>query len=395
MLPQGSYELARFAADAHAEKARLEAQVDLFWAQEMELYRLLELSPGSKVLDCGCGTGYLLKKLDREFPGLQCTAVDFDPQFIEAAHKNLCEVPLCTIIEGSVTNLDFPDESFDVVLCRLVLEHLTNPLLGLKEILRVLKPSGRAVIIDNDFDLHERTWPDCPSLGALYDAYRRARRSDGGNPCIGRELPAIMRVAGFSDVQLVLLSAHSQVEGDEVFLKAEGSGIPAQLVKNGFLKPALLDQIAQEWVEMLATPRHCIFRMLFAGVGTRPATNGTFQSIVPDDRLAASSILDSGGTLCAGEELGSPEKIKRFMQNILAREMDVPPETLPCHESLLHLGVDSLSAMRLCNQIKNRFGVPVSMADVLSGKSIDELTADLASSVRVAMKALVKGEPAC
>jgi aspartate racemase len=86
-----------------------------------------------------------------------------------------------------------PDESFDFVIARLVLEHLPDPLAALKEVLRVLKVGCRAVFIDNDFDLHERTWPDSPALMELpTDRARPTVPSFNGQRCLRMLSPELV-----------------------------------------------------------------------------------------------------------------------------------------------------------------------------------------------------------
>ncbi|MCI0745147.1 MAG: acyl carrier protein [Verrucomicrobia subdivision 3 bacterium] len=75
----------------------------------------------------------------------------------------------------------------------------------------------------------------------------------------------------------------------------------------------------------------------------------------------------------------SPLELKKFIRDTLAEEMKVPAESLPLDQSLIHLGVDSMAAVGLCNQLETHFSVTLPMAEVLSGKSIDQL-ADLVLS---------------
>jgi ubiquinone/menaquinone biosynthesis C-methylase UbiE/acyl carrier protein len=370
---EGSYNLSSFAADIDGEIHRLNAQVDLFWNQELPLYQRLGMQDGMTLLDCGCGSGYVLQKLQNVFPGMQCTGIEIDEPLVALAKKTLTENG-SQILQRPITALGLPDESFDFVISRLVLEHLPDPLAALKEVLRVLKVGCRAVFIDNDFDLHERTWPDSPALGNLYDAYRRARRADGGNPCIGRQLPSLMKMSGFTGVDLHILAAHNQVVGDKAFLKAEGAGIASQLVKTGYLAADTLDAVTGQWHSMLTSPDHAIFRMLFAVVGEKPAT--------PDDSpvgtARTSSIKHNGevgtGNSRGGAALQSREQIQRFMQEILVDELKASPDSIPKDVSLIHAGVDSMAALALCNAVESRLGVELTIAEVLGGSSINDLT---------------------
>jgi ubiquinone/menaquinone biosynthesis C-methylase UbiE/acyl carrier protein len=369
---EGSYNISSFAADIDHEVERLNAQVDLFWNQELRLYQQLGVRDGMSLLDCGCGSGYLLKKLQEAFPGLQCTGIEIEETLVTLAKKAMAGNGT-QIFQQPITALGSPDHSYDFVISRLVLEHLPDPLTALKEVLRVLKVGCRAVFVDNDFDLHERTWPDSPALGDLYDAYRRARRSDGGNPCIGRRLPALMKMAGFTEVDLHILAAHNQIVGDKAFLKAEGAGIASQLVKTGYLAAETLDAVTGQWRSMLTSPDHAIFRILFAVVGEKPAT--------PDSRCTATLISSTGngdevgtGNVRGGAELRSAEQIQRFMQEILADELKVLADSIPTDNSLIHAGIDSMAALALCNAVESRLGVELTIAEVLGGSSIDDLT---------------------
>lgn len=368
---EGSYNLSSFAADVDGEIHRLNAQVDLFWNQELPLYQRLGMHDGMRLLDCGCGSGYVLKKLQSVFPAMQCTGIEIEEPLVALAKNTLTENG-SQILQRPITALGLPDESFDFVISRLVLEHLPDPPAALREVLRVLKVGCRAVFIDNDFDLHERTWPDSPALGNLYDAYRRARRADGGNPCIGRQLPSLMKMAGFTGVDLHILAAHNQVVGDKAFLKAEGAGIASQLVKTGHLAADTLDAVAGQWHSMLKSPDHAIFRMLFAVVGEKPAAPDNSRTV------RTSSIKNNGdvGTTfgCGGADLRSNEQIQRFMQEILVDELTVPADSIPTDESLIHAGVDSMAALALCNAVESRLGFALTIAEVLSGSSINDLT---------------------
>jgi ubiquinone/menaquinone biosynthesis C-methylase UbiE/acyl carrier protein len=374
MIVEGSYDVSNFAIDVGGEIQRLNAQVDLFWSQEVALYQRLGLKDGMRLLDCGCGPGYVLEKLHALYPAMECTGIEVDEQLVAVAKRTVAEKHLdrCRIFQQSVTAMELPDDSFDFVIARLVLEHLPNPMLALKEVLRVLKTGGKGVFVANDFDLHERTAPDSPALEELYDAYRRARRSEGGNPCIGRELPLLMKRAGYSEVDLQLLAAHNHVLGDAAFLKAEGSGIPLQLIKTGHLASEALDRIAGQWRSMLSSKDHAIFRMLFAAVGEKASPLARSRMRLEGDGDERETFRDNEPLLVCWPQ--SAEEIRLFIQRTLAEEANMSLEALPSNESLIHLGVDSMAAVGLCNQLESRLSVTLPMSDVLSGKSIDELT---------------------
>ncbi len=386
MIATGSYDVKSFAIDQDAEMARLDAQVDLFWPQEAALYRRLGLAAGMAVLDCGCGTGRLLARLHEEFPGIRTVGIDVDEALIErAARRAAAFRPRdFAIARQSILSLTFPDDTFDFAIARLVLEHLPDPASAAREVLRVLKPGGTAVFLANDFDFHLRTSPPCPALDELYEAYRAARRQDGGNPCLGRELPAVAANAGFGEVSLEIVCAHSHLTGDAAFLKAEGAGIPAQLVRSGHLPPDALDLLAHQWSAMLAAPDHSMFRMLFAAAAKKDAAapDRTARQAGPEALAQARDSRDSA----AAHTPGAPEgdSVQRLVVEALAREMNTSPSLLDPEHSVIQLGGDSLAAVGLCDTLQEQLGVRLPVSEVLSGQPLRQIVAKVRELARAA-----------
>jgi len=385
----GSYNVTSFAADLGAEVRRLNAQVDLFWQQELALYTALGLGNGMNVLDCGCGPGALLQKLSHLYPDSRFMGVDVDSELVNIASSGH-PAANCTYSCQSVLELDFEEGSFDFVISRLVFEHLPEPERGLKQVLRVLRNGGTAVFIDNDFDFHERTWPDCPALRDYYDAYRRARRNDGGNPCIGRHLPELLRRVGFEGICLNLLAAHSQLVGDEIFSKANGIGIPAQLLKTGYLREHTLQALAEQWAEMLAQPDHSVFRVLFAASGKKVERATANDAIPPDP--SDDVKVHSRGEPDFKDLRGGVEQIRNLITQTLEAEMEMPAGSLPPDEPIVALGVDSLAALRLCNRLKSEFRVALSISDVIAGKSINEIAANVLRQVETSASSVTTAD---
>jgi SAM-dependent methyltransferase len=97
-----------------------------------------------RVLEVGCGTGnvplWLLPLLPR---GTEYTGIDTGEALLAEAEKTFRESPFkVTFQQGSAYNLDFPDDSFDLVMTRAVLMHLERPQLAIKEMVRVTYSGG-------------------------------------------------------------------------------------------------------------------------------------------------------------------------------------------------------------------------------------------------------------
>ncbi len=104
-------------------------------------------SPG-RVLDVGCGTGYLLNTLARRYPeAQQLCGVDAAPQMIATASA-LARDDRLSFSVGVAEELGYPDDTFDLVVSTTSFDHWTDQQAGLVECARVLRPGGRLVLVD-------------------------------------------------------------------------------------------------------------------------------------------------------------------------------------------------------------------------------------------------------
>lgn len=91
----------------------------------------------NNLIDCGCGEGMVLNRLRPVLNDVDCYAFDFSKKELEMAKKNIGE--FCSIKQGDIYKIKHKDNSFDLVLCTEVMEHLEYPLVALKEIHRITK----------------------------------------------------------------------------------------------------------------------------------------------------------------------------------------------------------------------------------------------------------------
>ncbi|WP_437600758.1 methyltransferase domain-containing protein [Sorangium sp. So ce590] len=271
MTLSGSYQVNQVSVHVDVELQRLRAQVDLFWEKELQRYIAHGLRDGMSIVDAGSGPGYFTSKLLHRFPGSHVTAIEQDPVMTERATAYWKEQGLAraVMVERSILDTGLPESSFDFSIARLLLEHLESPAMGAREILRILKPGGKAVFVDNDFDLYTRTYPPVKSLKTLFEAYCACRESQGGHPRLGRRLPIVLKEAGYRNVDLDVVVAHNTLMGDKAFLESEGMSIPLKLVKEGFLSSNDLAELVKEWRSFLQNEEHVIVRQLFVCVGEK------------------------------------------------------------------------------------------------------------------------------
>jgi ubiquinone/menaquinone biosynthesis C-methylase UbiE len=98
------------------------------------------LSETSRVLDLGCGRGGVVELFWRDVK----LAAGLDPDIPSLAEHRAAGMP---VIRGRGENIPFADESFDLIVCLWVLEHLERPEAVLREVRRVLKPTGHFVFL--------------------------------------------------------------------------------------------------------------------------------------------------------------------------------------------------------------------------------------------------------
>lgn len=117
-----------------------------------ETVKSAQVKPGDSVLEIGCGTGTLTLAAKRQ-AGLtgKVFGIDILPGMVEISQKKAAEAnEQITFQVGSIDDIPFPENQFDVVLCSFMIFHMPEETRrkGLAEIYRVLKPNGRVFIVD-------------------------------------------------------------------------------------------------------------------------------------------------------------------------------------------------------------------------------------------------------
>jgi ubiquinone/menaquinone biosynthesis C-methylase UbiE len=139
-------QLPRDEADAydrwHSELAE-DPQSTALHSWHRNVARLLRVSPGSRILEIGCGRGEFSSMLASRYRDSELAAVDFSPKAISIAKaRHSGGLPNLQFDVADATSLPYEDRSFDIVVSCECLEHVLNPAAMTREMCRVLKPGG-------------------------------------------------------------------------------------------------------------------------------------------------------------------------------------------------------------------------------------------------------------
>lgn len=168
-------------------------------------YDLLSAAPGQVVLDVGCGVGDDVRALAAIVgPTGQVLGLDLSRTLIAEAHARSKDKGLRTHFAlGDSCRLPFADDSFDAVRSERMLQHLREPQRAVNEMARVVKPGGRVVDFDPDWDLIAIDSSDV-ALTRKIVHFRTDLIATGS---VGRRLSNLFKDAGLVDVMVVPMAS--------------------------------------------------------------------------------------------------------------------------------------------------------------------------------------------
>jgi ubiquinone/menaquinone biosynthesis C-methylase UbiE len=133
----------------HRDVYELENQAVLRAGHLLAAMRGLAPWDGKTILDLGCGTGFWLPAYAAH--AAQVIGIEPDSRLLPAATQRVAALPGVSVRPGSAEHLPLPDAAVDVVHARFAYFFPPGTDAGLAEVLRVLRPGGSLVAVDNDY----------------------------------------------------------------------------------------------------------------------------------------------------------------------------------------------------------------------------------------------------
>ena len=134
----------RAASYDHGWRGRLHHEI----ADRTASLALATVASPNRVLDLGCGTGYLVRALAGHYPDAErLVGIDAAPEMVRTASATTHD-DRSTFAVGVAEQIGCPDETFDLIVSTTSFDHWSDQQAGLSECARVLRPGGQLVLVD-------------------------------------------------------------------------------------------------------------------------------------------------------------------------------------------------------------------------------------------------------
>ena len=179
----------------------LRAQAEAIWPQEEPLVR--RYGTPADILDIGCGTGEITSRLARMFPAAKVTGVDIIEAHLDLARTRYPDLAeRVTFRQADAFELPFADRSFDLTVCRHMLQAVPTPERVMAEMVRVTRPGGHLHLIVEDYDMIHASSPRLDIGSFWHVAPRVFGKATGTDLYIGRNTYGHLSKLSVTDIHV-------------------------------------------------------------------------------------------------------------------------------------------------------------------------------------------------
>jgi ubiquinone/menaquinone biosynthesis C-methylase UbiE len=249
---------------------RLERQSQLFGQERA--FAMVAPAPGTRLLDAGCGSGWLSRLIAARMPDCEVVGVDINPDYVayattKAEAEGLANLSYRT---ASLTDLPFEEDHFDTVFSLMVMMFLPDRARALAELARVTRPGGRVIAAQQATTVH-LSHPIDPGLDRHIKTFLALAMPDWQF----ERLPGLMRDAGLAQIDMRLetdplytfLGAATADQLDNL----RNIAVPGAARMGDFLgDPAASASFADRWTAHAADPATNTITPFCIGTGIKP-----------------------------------------------------------------------------------------------------------------------------
>lgn len=166
----------------------------------MLLKEFIGLSDGQKILDLGCGTGFFTRIIAEQVEA-DITGIDINETLLNGAIEIASEQRLNIKYElGDITDIKFEDNTFDIVMCDIMLECFKDITVPLREMKRVCKPGGVVIAIEPFYQSGFEYYPEADiKTRDLLLKFSRLGRAFG----VGPMLPNLFNTIKLDNIDMI------------------------------------------------------------------------------------------------------------------------------------------------------------------------------------------------
>jgi ubiquinone/menaquinone biosynthesis C-methylase UbiE len=180
---------------------RLRIQHELYEKSSQQFLLQSGLIPGMRVLEIGCGPGLMTPWLAQSVTQSgHVTAIDSDGGYIELTQESCKEFPQVMTLKKNLYELS-ADSSYDLIYCRLVLHHLSDPEAAIKIMLNALKHKG--ILVCEEVPANEGifAYPHSPALEKLVTLVTKCFKANGADYNIAYRLASLFKTYKLAHIQ--------------------------------------------------------------------------------------------------------------------------------------------------------------------------------------------------
>jgi SAM-dependent methyltransferase len=258
-----------------AGKQRLDVLSRALATDTAALLDHIDLRPGQRCVDIGCGGGNVSRELARRVgEDGWVVGIDLDQELLELAGAALAA--------DGITNVEFrcddaahlETSAYDLAYARLVLSHVSDPTMVIAAMVDAVRPGG--VIAVEDLDISGLTCcPASPAHDRAIEIYGKTVSLRGGDAYLGSKLPALLRAAGLKDLH-VTVSQPCGLDGDaKLIVPMVLAGMSEFAAGEGVATAAELADLVNELHRLAADPTVLMGMARMVHVWARRSDEGT------------------------------------------------------------------------------------------------------------------------